>query len=133
MARPRRAKYKSAINLKQAGLTYASLAVTTETLFGTDPIGFVFGKKYGNPTKGYGNYQPGTALSLQELFSYKQLSTNPKPPLEQMKENVQANWAKGLMGIVGIKVADVAISKLGIARNFNKAVRSVGLGNLVKM
>ena len=131
--RKRYSKYKKAINIKNAGVAYATLYVVSETVFGTDPIGFIMGKKYGNPTKGYGNYQPGNALSLQELFGIGQTSTNPKPPLEQMKENLTSNWWKGVAGLASIKVAEVALQRLGISRNFNKAVRSIGMGNLVKM
>lgn len=53
--------------------------------------------------------------------------------MEDLKINIRQNAGQALATLVGIKVADKVITKLGVTRSFNRTVRSVGMGNLVKM
>jgi hypothetical protein len=47
--------------------------------------------------------------------------------------NVRNGAGKAIVSSVGLKVGDKVAQKLGVYRGFNKLVRSVGLGDLVKM
>lgn len=138
----RRNKYRGAVNLKQLGLGYASASVLLGTVFNApDPIGFVLGKH----SKGYGGggifgessgaYSGTSAISLREIFEFdKWKSAGSNMTLtKQIGENIQKNAVKGIMGMIAIKIADKAITKLGVSRSFNKSVRALGMGSLVKM
>jgi len=46
--------------------------------------------------------------------------------------NLQANALPAIGALIGLKVADKVITKLGVSRNFNKVVDSVGMKGLVR-
>ena len=52
---------------------------------------------------------------------------------ETVKSNLMTNAAPAIMALIGLKVADVLITKLGVAKNFNKVVKSVGMKGTVRM
>ena len=52
---------------------------------------------------------------------------------DAIRANLKDNIGSGIMMIVGLTVANKAVTKLGVSRAFNKTVRSVGMGDLVKM
>jgi hypothetical protein len=49
-----------------------------------------------------------------------------------IKSNLRRNAIGGITTILGTQVASKLLGKAGLYRNFNKVVRSAGLGNLVK-
>ena len=53
--------------------------------------------------------------------------------MPQVQANLRANLGSGVMQLAGIALGKVAVQRLGVARAFNKTVRSLGAGNLVKM
>jgi len=122
-------------------LGYASAAVLLGTVFNApDPIGFVLGKH----SKGYGGggligsssgaYSGVESISLRELFEFdKWKGDSSQTLMKQIADNLQKNAVKGIMGMIGIKVADKMITKLGVSRSFNKSARALGMGSLVKM
>ena len=47
--------------------------------------------------------------------------------------NAKANAFKMISGMAGIAIAKKMLPATGVPRNFNKLVRSIGLGQVVKM
>lgn len=77
-----------------------------------------------------------SAITLAELFGVVNdnfgMQADDKLSTVLMN-NIKENWVQTLMTVGGIKVADKVMQQAGIFRNFNKVVRSVGLGQLVKV
>ena len=121
-----------------------SLSLFLNTFFNQpDPVGFVLGKH----SKGYGWGGLGAAsgassgidkISLRELFEFDKWKgtsayAQDMTLTKQILMNVQKNAVSGILGMVGLRVANNLVTKLGVSRNFNKGVRAIGMGNLVKM
>lgn len=132
-------KYKSAFNIRQAGKSYIQLGIGTELLFSSNPIEF-FG----------GGFLPGVAgtaqgqqnITMYELFNWtagKAYATGESMQAygsgigDTVMYNVKKGAGRAVVSTVGLKVGDKLAQKLGVYRGFNKLVRSVGLGDLVKM
>lgn len=121
------------VKLVPAISALATLSAFTEFAFNASPVQFVMGKKYGDPTQGYGNYLPGNSLSLMELFNIGQLEGNAVPAIDQIKNNMQRDGAltKYIMTQVGITVLTKLVRKAGTVRAFNKLSRAVGTESIV--
>lgn len=130
----RRRSPKAMINLVTFATTMISLNSFSQYVFGTNLAAFAFGKKYGNPTAGYGNYQPGSSLSLMELLNINQLASNSISPVEQMRSNVMRDGALAqfVATQIGVIVVPKLIRKVGVTRRFNALTKQIGLGSIVK-
>lgn len=135
-------KYKGAFNLRQAGKGYIQLGIGTELLFSTNPIEFFAG----GFIPGYqGTAQGQKNITLYELFNWvpgKAYSVTSETSMaasygsgigDTVLYNVQEGLPKAIVSSIGLKVGDKVVQKLGVYRSFNKLVRSIGLGDLVKM
>jgi hypothetical protein len=142
MARRRRTKakrttrYKRAFNVKNAALSYLTLNAATQTAFGTNPQQFFLGGFLGSNYFGSASGGSSSAVTLQELLKGVTLGSQGqavRPVTEDIQNNIKNNLGSGIMMILGLQVANKLVTKLGVSRSFNKAVRSVGMGDLVKM
>jgi hypothetical protein len=131
-----RRKYKSAVNIKNAALSYLTLNAATQTAFNTNPQQFFLGGFLGSNYFGSASGGSSSAVTLQELLKGVTLGSQGqavRPVTEDIQKNIKDNLGSGIMMILGLQVANKLITKLGVSRSFNKAVRSVGMGDLVKM
>jgi len=55
------------------------------------------------------------------------------PLMETATSNLQTNAIPAIGALIGLKVADVLITKLGVSKNFNKVVKSIGMQGTVRM
>jgi len=129
-------KYKRAFNLREAGKGYLTLGIGTELLFSTTPIEF-FG---GGFLPGYsGTGQGQSNITAFELFNWESgKAFSPSTSYgtgisDTIMNNVKQGAGQAIVASVGLKVGDKVMQKMGVYRSFNKLVRSVGLGDLVKM
>ena len=130
----RRAKYKSAFNIKNAAFGYLGMSVITNTLFNESPVGFIMGTSSSGEFRNFGPSQGLSKISFKELFTFDQYSGGSSHTLgTQIQENITNNLSSGVKGLVGIAIAKKVITATGVSRTFNSAVRSIGMGNLVKM
>ncbi len=139
MKKKTRTKYKSAFNIKNAAFSYLTLNAATQTLFNTNPQQFFLGGFLGSNFFGSAGGGSTARVTLKEVLSGFTLSGNAPnytqhgPILPTIEQNLRDNLGSGVMQIVGLTVAQKLITKLGVSRSFNKTVRSVGMGDLVKM
>ena len=130
----RRNKYKGAFNIKNAAFGYLGMSVLTNTLFNESPVGFIMGTSSSGERRNFGPSQGLTKISLKELFTFDQYSGGSSQTLGgQIQENLQNNLTAGIMGMAGIAIGKKLITATGVSRNFNSAVRGLGMGSLVKM
>jgi hypothetical protein len=128
-------KYKTAFNIKRAGFSYLNLAVFTNTLFDVTPLQF-FLSGYVGGAYASGGGGSSQKITLKELLSGSTIGGSGLASQDLMlniKENIRANAVMGIGSLIGLRVADKAITKLGMARSFNSTVRATGMGSLVKM
>ena len=144
--RSTRTKYKRAFNVKTAAFSYLTLNATTQTLFNTNPQEFFLGGFLGSSFFGSGTGGSSARVTLKEVLAGFTLvggSTGVYSTYApggvgqriwpQIQENLRMNLGNGVMQIAGLTIANKLIPKLGISRAFNKTVRSIGAGQLVKM
>ena len=120
-------------------MSYLTLNAATSTLFNTHPQNFFLGGFLGSDFFGSTGGGSTPRVTLKEIMAGFTLSGS-TPPFTQhgaiwptVQANLRANLGTGVMQIVGLTVANKLIPKLGISRAFNKTVRSIGAGQLVKM
>ena len=131
-----RRKYKSAVNIKNAALSYLTLNAATQTAFNASPQQFFLGGFLGSNYFGSASGGSSSVVTLQELLKGATLGSQGqavRPVTEDIQTNLKNNIGSGIMMILGLQVANKLITKLGVSRSFNRAVRSVGMGDLVKM
>jgi len=124
----RRNKFASAFNLRTAVLSYAGLAIFTQNILGASPYTVIAA-----------GYLPGVAASggsnrvitLNEVIAQAQ-SGSSLAIGEAIMMNVRENAGMLIIQSIGLKIADKLITSSGAARNFNKVVRQLGLGQVVK-
>ena len=129
-------KYKRAFNVKSAAISYLTLATATQTAFEATPTQFFLGGFLGSNYFGTASGGSSKRVTLQELLQGQTIGGSGKPSQDLMfniRENIKNNLGTGIMTLLGIQVANKLITKFGISRSFNKTVRSVGMGDLVKM
>ena len=111
----------------------------TQTLFNANPQQFFLGGFLGSNFFGSAGGGSTATVTLKELFAGVTLSGNAPNYREHgdifptVQQNLRDNLGSGVMQIVGLTAANKLVSKLGVSRAFNKTVRSVGMGDLVKM
>lgn len=98
--------------------------------FNVNPIEFVMGVTSAGLRGGFGAASGISKISLSELFKWPD---NGVTLNEQLMINLKKNGFKIVGGLITIKAADYLIKNLGIARTFNKGVRALNMGGLVKM
>ena len=143
----RRSKYKSAFNIRAAAMAYASLALSTNAILKVSPVQF-FTQGY---LGGMGNTVPNNPnqVTLKEIIagSHLQPSFSADPSSgsyigtmtaggqaigETIKTNLMENGIPLLLSQIGLVAGDKIAQNFGVYRSFNKVVRSIGMGNLVK-
>ena len=146
----RRTKYKSAFNVRAAVIAYASLSLSTRALLKVTPWEFL--------TQGYLGGQLGAntsammapgAITLKEIlqgghlgptFSSDQAMSYTGTGLisgastlgSTLQNNMMENGVGLVLGQIGLVAADKIAQNLGVYRSFNKTIRMVGMGNMVK-
>ena len=126
-------KFKSAFNLKSALFAYLTLNVATQTAFRTNPINFFAGGYLQGYSGGGGS---SAQITLKELIGGQTIGGTGMASQDLMlnlQNNLKDNALMGIGSLIGLRVADKVITKFGVSRSFNKTVRSVGMGDLVKM
>ena len=129
-------KYKGAVNLKSAGIAYLTLATVTQAVGNLAPVPFFLGGFLGSNYFGSATGGASNKITFIELVRGSTLGSGNapvRPVMEDLKINIKANGGQALATLVGIKVGERVITKLGVPRAFNRTVRSVGMGSLVKM
>jgi len=118
-------------------LGYAGISVLTSGLFNLNPVQFIAGTgaRSGGGLAGGFDVASGTQnISIREIFDWVGAGNTGATTLQEaIWTNVKKNSLMMVGGMIGIKVADMLISKSGIARTFNRGIRAVNLGGLVKM
>lgn len=146
----RRSKYKSAFNIRAAGIAYASLALTSQAVLKVNPIQF-FTAGYVGGFEGMAPAQAPGAITLKEILagghltSASTLGTGSQIMYggttsasgqgtigETMKTNIMENGVPLILAQIGLVAGDKIAQNLGVYRSFNKTVRAIGMGNLVK-
>ena len=131
---PRR--YKRAFNVKNAALSYLTLNAATQTAFNASPTQFFLGGFLGSNYFGSASGGASDIVTLQELLQGQTIGYTGKAHQDMMyniRNNVKNNLGSGVIQIVGLQVASKLITKLKISSSFNRTVRSLGMGDLVKM
>ena len=129
-------KYKGAVNIKNAALSYLTLNAATQTMFAATPTQFFLGGFLGSQYFGSASGGSSKRVTLQELLQGQTIGGSGKASQDLMfniRENIKNNLGSGVMTLIGLQVANKLITKLKISSSFNKTVRSVGMGDLVKM
>ena len=129
-------KYKRAVNIKNAALSYLTLNAATQTLFEATPTQFFLGGFLGSNYFGTASGGSSARVTLQELLQGQTIGGSGKASQDLMfniKNNIKNNLGTGVMTLIGLQVANKMITKLKISSSFNKTVRSLGMGDLVKM
>ena len=129
-------KYKRAFNVKNAALSYLTLNAATQTMFEATPTQFFLGGFLGSEFFGSASGGSSKRVTLQELLQGQTIGGWGKASQDVMfnvKNNIKNNLGTGIMTLLGLQVANKLITKFGVSRSFNKTVRSVGMGDLVKM
>ena len=105
----------------------------TNGLFNLNPYQFVVG----TGARGGGGFHMASGtqnISLVEVFDWVGVGNTGKTSLQEaIWINAKQNMLKMAGGFISIKVADKLLTSMGISRNFNKGVRALNMGGLVKM
>lgn len=128
-------------------MAYASLALSTNAILKVSPLQF-FTQGY---LGGMANTVPNNPnqITLKEMIagSHLQPSFNADPSsgsyigttaaggisiAETMRTNIMENGIPLLLSQIGLVAGDKIAQNFGVYRSFNKVVRSIGMGNLVK-
>jgi len=128
----RRQKFKGAFNLKKALFAYLSLNVATMTAFGVDPVTFFAGGYLSGYSGGGGSSRK---ITMKELIGGSTIGGTGQPTQDLMfnlKLNLKENALVGIGSLVALKVGDKVVTKF-VSRPFNSTVRTVGMGDLIKM
>lgn len=129
-------KFKRAFNVKNAAISYLTLNAATQTMFEATPTQFFLGGFLGSDYFGSASGGSSKRVTLQELLQGQTIGGSGKASQDLMfnvKNNIKNNLGTGIMTLLGLQVANKLITKFGVSRSFNKTVRSVGMGDLVKM
>ena len=138
------------MNIKSALFAYANLAVATRAVTNVSPVQFFTEGYIGDQSLAHTGASHRDKITLKELISGTHLGPTFDGSMnytgigaqtgsgiqslgETVKSNLMTNAAPAIMALIGLKVADVLITKLGVAKNFNKVVKSVGMKGTVRM
>tara|TARA_Y100001938_G_C8051962_1_gene412283 strand:- start:257 stop:598 length:342 start_codon:yes stop_codon:yes gene_type:complete len=111
--------------------SYLTLNAGTQWAFNNSPYQFL--------ASGYIAGVPGTSgasrIALNEILA-GQTAGYSQPSHDLMlnlKNNLKDNAPQFIMSLIGLAVGKRLLTASGIPRSFNRTVRQVGLGSLVKM
>ena len=138
------------MNIKSALFAYANLAVATRAVTNVSPIQFFTEGYIGDTSLAHLGTWHRDKITLKELIAgthlgpnfdsnmnYQGIGAQTGPGItslgETVKSNLMSNAAPAILALIGLKVADVLITKLGVSKNFNKVVKSVGMQGTVRM
>ena len=111
----------------------ATADALTRTLFDTDLNTFLTEKWDGRSTTRTDNSWEVTLSELLNWGSIRNMGMSTEYNLQKaIMFNLKRNWIEGVVQIGGIKVIDKLMQRGGVYRNFNKFVRGMGLGQMVK-
>jgi len=130
----RRSKYAKAFNIRTAILSYAGLSIFTNNVLGASPYAVLAsGYVPGYVPPGGGSTAGGTAtqITLNEIIAGQQHGSSVMIG-QAIWDNATKNAGRIVMQTVGLKIIDSIITSSGAARNFNKVVRSLKMGQVVK-
>ena len=136
-------------NIKSAIFAYATLAVTTRAITNAGPIQFLTEGYVGSAADRESISHDPSVITLREIFKGSHMgptygsdmhqtylgqgAVGGAPTLGQtIMTNLQSNAIPAVMTLVGLKVADKLVTKLGVSRNFNKLVKDVGMKGVVR-
>ena len=130
-SRRRTSKYKKAISIPATVGTLVSVNALSHALTGLGPMDFL-GLGDVNAAGWAKSGDPhNVRITLKELMDGKNIGATTTLG-KAMKWNLTNNGLSSIGMIVGFKVAEKMMKGLGINRQLNKAIRSTGLGNMVK-
>lgn len=133
-------------NLKTALFAYANLAVVTRAVTNTTPYNFLTDGYIGQSGSSTGHAP--NVITLKEIFSGGHLGPqfdNNQNYLgmgaqsgagslgDTVTNNLKTNAAPAIGMLIGLKLAEVAVSKLGVAKSFNQVSKQLGMKNTVRM
>ena len=129
---PRR-KYKGAFKLMPVVFALATLNIFTRTTFNTNLPQFLLG----GYVQGFGSAGAGSsnAITLKEIFSGANIGTGGVLVHNlgtSIGQNLRSNAVMGIMGLIGVKIAQKLVVSLGVNRSINKLSTSVGLGSTIR-
>jgi hypothetical protein len=136
----RRRSRQKGVSILGVAETYMLASVATQTLFNLNALEFVMGQQ-GAPSWGVGQGQ--NKIGLKELFDRNQYQGNTKmggiggmkATTQVIKENLNANWGKGVAGMIliplGFRVGK-QVAKPAITRT-NRLLGKAGVANTVKV
>ena len=127
----RRTKYKRAFNLKNALFSYLTLDAGTRWATNNSPYNFLFAGYLPNVA----GISGASNIALKEIIAGQSAGySSPSHDLMlNLKNNMIDNAPQLVMTLVGLKIGKKVIESAGLTRAFNKTVRSIGMGDLVKM
>ena len=110
----------------------ATLNIFTRTTFNNSLPNFLLG----GYVQGY-SHSGGSSnsITLKEIFAGGNFGTGGTVVAnlgESIGRNVRANALMGIMGLIGVKVAQKLVVSLGVNRSINKLSSSVGLGSTIR-
>jgi hypothetical protein len=106
-------------------MTKALTGLTVKEFFSTEGSGSGYQK---------GGTWHGNAITFRELMKGKHIGSGAANVtiMDAVTNNLKTESIGAIGMIVGYKVAEKVIKGIGINRQLNKAIRSAGLGNMVK-
>jgi len=106
----------------------------TQAFFNQNPIQFVMGSHSSLGLQTFGPSSRVDSISLREIFQFdKYKGGSSETLMSQVGKNLQSNGMSLIFGLGGLAIGKKLITATGVSRNFNTAVRSIGMGSLVKM
>ena len=149
-SKTKRRRKARGFNIKTALFAYANLAVATRAITNVGPVQFFTEGYLGDTSLAHmGGHM--NKITMKEIFAGGQLgpqfgmqgeysgvgvipsSASGYVSLGQTAmDNIKQNAIPAVGALIGLKAAEVLITKLGVARNFNTVARSVGMGDVVR-
>jgi len=142
----RRSNRNRGFNLRTALFAYANLHVVTKAVTNVGPWAFL--------TDGYLSQQSSIGhgsniITMKEIFSGQHLGpqfssnqamtyTGMGPTGNQgtlgstVQANLMSNGAPAIVALIGLKVLDKGLQKVGVYRDFNKLIKDTGMKGTVK-
>lgn len=147
-SKPRRRSPRG-FNLKTALFAYANLAIVTRAVTNTTPYNFLTDGYIGGADSATG-HAPGV-ITLKEIFSGghmgASMTTTPQGDVyggysriggadslgQTVTDNLKSNAAPAIGMLIGLKLAEIAVTKLGVSKSFNQVSKQLGMKNTVRM
>ena len=140
-----RRRRNTGFNIKSALFAYANLHIVTKAVTNVGPWAFLT-DGYLTPDGSSISHQPNT-ITLKEIFSGQHLGpqftgnmtylgtgpTGEGTLGSSIQTNVMNNGARAVFALVGLKIGEKMLTKLGVSRNFNKIIKDVGMKGTVRM